>query len=222
VNDRPIPLHSANADVGRWFTGTIPRDAIAVDPSHVEIVFHVSGAVTPQSLGMNQDTRQLGLLMDWVELRPRSDQELRTSVEIPFSGPVYGDGWEGPNGPGRWMTSSTSTVLVPRLQRSAFTLTLEVVGSLLPQMLDSLTCRVNGTPVALRRTDVRQTSLFRAFVPRDVIVHANDPAEVTLHIDQARTPKELGMNTDTRTLGLFVKSLSLSAVPDPPASSVTH
>ncbi|MFO1483981.1 MAG: hypothetical protein U1F71_11555 [Verrucomicrobiaceae bacterium] len=73
VNDESIPLIlDRGAGGAGMFHGVIPQSAVLKNPELTRLTFQVNRVVTPKSLGMNEDTRTLALLFDWLRIRPEA------------------------------------------------------------------------------------------------------------------------------------------------------
>lgn len=74
VNNVNIPLtQSADAEAGWLFTGVIPVEALRQNPYGLDetlLVIQTDRVISPKEVGLNEDTRQLGLLIDWVAVGP--------------------------------------------------------------------------------------------------------------------------------------------------------
>jgi hypothetical protein len=55
---------------GEVFVGRIPKDIVAPGSGQTHLSFEVSEIISPVSVGMNNDSRQLGLLFDWLFIQP--------------------------------------------------------------------------------------------------------------------------------------------------------
>lgn len=71
VNEVDIPLQlSPSPETGVFFDGQIPREVIDANPDITRLLFSINRTIVPQSLGTSTDTRELGLLYDWLEINP--------------------------------------------------------------------------------------------------------------------------------------------------------
>lgn len=72
VNGEPITLtHHQDAVGVTIFYGTIPRSALgsAANTTMTSLEFAVNRVVSPQSLGISEDVRTLGIAFDWLRIR---------------------------------------------------------------------------------------------------------------------------------------------------------
>jgi hypothetical protein len=71
VNGRSVDLaRRADGRGGTIFEASVPKSAVALDPRKTELTFRIARAVSPRSLGLNDDRRTLGLLFDWLRVDP--------------------------------------------------------------------------------------------------------------------------------------------------------
>jgi hypothetical protein len=73
VNDRPVGLTARpDGPGGVVLEGRVAQPVVALDRSRTRLTFRIARAASPRSLGMNDDTRILGLLFDWLRIEPES------------------------------------------------------------------------------------------------------------------------------------------------------
>lgn len=72
VNDEPISLTKHIDGYFYVFEGTIPQAVMARSPTRTRLVFETDRAMSPQSLGINNDSRILALLFQWLKIEPIS------------------------------------------------------------------------------------------------------------------------------------------------------
>ncbi len=74
VNGTDIPLtQTANDDGTYLYTGVIPVDILAHDryaSGEALLVIHTDRVVSAKEIGLNEDVRRLGVLIDWVAIAP--------------------------------------------------------------------------------------------------------------------------------------------------------
>jgi len=71
VNDEQITLKSwLDKEGARIFRGTMSRSILATNQGSASLAIQVSQLVSPQSLGRNEDTRMLGIAIDWLRIGP--------------------------------------------------------------------------------------------------------------------------------------------------------
>jgi len=70
ANGTPVPLQRGTAQSRTIFSGVVPAGAVPLHDSSIELDFKVNRLVTPVSLGINGDARPLGLLFDWLDVKP--------------------------------------------------------------------------------------------------------------------------------------------------------
>ncbi len=161
--------------------------------------------VTPKSLGLNNDERQLGLLFDWIKFVPIVPKSL---IRIEFDEPVLGSGWSVPENSTMWSTSQTATMEVILYPFQNYQVNFRVLEALKPEILDSLKLSVNGVSISLRsEKDAQGVTIFSGTIPLTAI--SRWPTQLTFTVDKLVTPKSLGINGDERPLGVMFDWLQL-------------
>lgn len=72
VNGVEIPL---SVDDTLTYSGVIPAEVLAQNPYGLDetlLVIHTDQVISPKELGINEDARLLGVLIDWVAVGPVS------------------------------------------------------------------------------------------------------------------------------------------------------
>lgn len=119
-------------------------------------------------------------------------------------------GWSGTEQAFTW-TDATSAVLVFKIPptQSALNLRMNLEGLTAPALpFQPVHVVANGKEIAL--WEVAEKRDFTAVIPADVSQGA-DTLTLTLIIPKATTPASLGMNNDTRTLGVHCFELQIAA-----------
>ena len=71
VNDERIALRSGLDEEGATiFRGTMSQPILNIKPEGISVSIQVDRLVTPQSLGTNNDSRMLGVAIDWLRIVP--------------------------------------------------------------------------------------------------------------------------------------------------------
>jgi len=215
VNETPIPLsQSPDTQGATLFEGAIPKEAISDTQEPTQFIFRTDQVVSPQSLGMGEDLRTLGLMFDWIQLTPTSEATAPTSLppilQFEFDTPPPGEGWASPEGTSTWTISTTSTLrfeIEPRRYRIQF----RILNALLPENLANLQLYINNSLIPLNLSqDAESATLFEGVIPQEIIANAQQPIEFKFVIVQVVSPQSLGISQDTRTLGLLFDWLQLT------------
>jgi len=191
VNNMPVEIERINPE-SLTFRGIISRDMLQPE---TELAFNVS---------RTEGDYQLSLQFDWLEIKPfqAADQ-----VRIDFDSEIDGTGWEGPN-PGQsqqWMIDNRSTMNFYLPTEHDLGIRFKINLYLQQDVLDSLRLIVNNQPVALEKID-DANSVFQAAIPRSAL---RDQTELVFVINRLISPASLGVNSDTRGLGLLFDWLEI-------------
>jgi len=119
-----------------------------------------------------------------------------------------GDGWSGPEPPYRWTDNSAAEILFALENAGAASLELKMRPFLAPGRIDQqrVTVTLNGRPLANWILRDSNPLTYSVSVPRDLLTKKN---VLRFELPDARSPKELGVSTDARRLGIAVERMEL-------------
>ncbi len=180
------------------------------------ITFNISAPISPYEHGTSTDVRKLGILIRTLTI---SEVPLYTlNKPIHFTAHNYNadqwrtSGWSSPEINGTWsLGTSTSLVInVPDLNKqNAKTLHLKAVIQPLtkaPELTKQLVeVSINNKVIGKWDVDVAQE--YSMAIPTDTL--SNPHLHITFTLPNAASPASLGMNTDTRKLGILFKELKI-------------
>ena len=182
------------------------------------IVFEFAYTDWPLRLGKSTDSRQLSVDFYKIAFLKRGpSSSLSTGPEIPVTrrvdlrGQPPPFGWEGFSGPessGTW-TEGTEAMLAFRFDRPVTSdLQLVIEGRCLvnEKHQQRLIIQVNGQTLSEMTLSAQSPSPGPVIIPR-ALVGETGILKVTLGTPDAITPKELGINEDSRRLGISIKSV---------------
>ncbi|MBI5929239.1 MAG: hypothetical protein HY862_08020 [Chloroflexi bacterium] len=144
-------------------------------------------------------------------------------VDTPLFTPLMGDrfefdseppgcGWSYVQGNGVWSTSDTSTLLYD-LNSANYHIRFRVLYVLQPEILSSLKLYVNNTAVPLTQSlDADGAILFDGVIPQAATPTNQESSELKFVVDHVVSPESLGLNTDTRRLGLLFDWVQITPV----------
>ena len=131
-----------------------------------------------------------------------------TQATVDLRGVIDGDNWYDAEQDGRWAgPGQVSTLLLPALTVGQYQLSLEVVDTIDPDILNGMTLSLNGKPLAIKRR--RQGSL--TLVTAKFSSETSTPGEkwkMALNFPRLLSPAERGSDDD-RTLAVRVRTLSI-------------
>lgn len=132
------------------------------------------------------------------------------SVRVEMDTPPRGMGWE-PNDLAsglRWTTSTHATLHLDLATTEPLQVQFKVVYYVLPEMLDGLALMVNDVDIPLTQSvDTEAGWLYSGVIPAEVLAqnpYGLDETLVVIRTDRTISPKEVGLNEDTRQLGLLI------------------
>ncbi|MCC7452120.1 MAG: hypothetical protein IT324_32245 [Anaerolineae bacterium] len=223
VNHQPTALTRRTDESGATILrGLIPREVIATDPDATLLTFHVKRVISPQSLGNSDDVHLLGVRFDWLRIQPMEERVPVDTVQLTFDQPIPGLGWSDAEDGQRWMDDTTSTINLRLRSAYRYHIAFRVVAALTPDILDSLSLTVNDQPIALtRRADESGATVLSGDIPHEVVAANPDNTLLTFHINRVASPQSLGINEDTRALGvrfdwLHIQAVTVVSTPPPP------
>ncbi len=143
--------------------------------------------------------------------------QISRHVRLAFDQPINGTGWcvpeYRPNGWATWTDSKESTVNLWLLFGNTYDIQFRIVGALQPEIVKTLVLRVNSEPIALTmNTDHQGAIVFQGVIPASLVALNQLNTVLTFSIDQVYSPKLLGLNDDSRFLGLAFNWLEIKPV----------
>jgi len=130
-------------------------------------------------------------------------------IDLNFDTPAPGDGWSyqetTPTSESfTWMTATTANLYLPLAINHSASLEFRVLMDMAPDILRSLTLRVNDQPVDLTaQTEENGAVIFRARLPRSALAANTRATILTFQINRTLIPKLiLPGSDDMRALGL--------------------
>ncbi len=172
-------------------------------------------AISPKTLDISLDLRELALAVYSVTMKEQTSF-YTPGTKIDFSvngnaGQYLIDGWGSPESEWRWTVGNSARLVLNFKENVKGDLNLRLHGlaflaeGKLPQQ--NVTVLVNDKSVAnwAVKTDADYTAKIPAALIRD------GRAAITLKIATPKSPSETGKSTDTRKLGIAVKSIILES-----------
>gem|GEM_PF-1552723 len=136
---------------------------------------------------------------------------VQQAVDFHFQETPNGYGWDGSEGDGSWMSSKHATINVLLGAEHDYDVTLRATAAVERDLLSTVGLRVNGQPIPLTITqeDARGYWLYRGLIPASTIAIDKQNTEFMFMIDQVYVPKDMGLSTDPRSLGVFFNWLQV-------------
>jgi Glycosyl transferase family 2/Galactose-3-O-sulfotransferase len=164
------------------------------------------------------------LLEDHYERHGDAPRELVRELTLDFARPLPpSSGWYDPESDGqgrswRWTGPQTiSTLDLPLAADGDLALRFSVVYAIAPDVLASLSVRVNGSEIALERSqDERGAHLFWGVLPQAALASGKRCARLDFEVSHTVVPAAVEPGSaDQRPLGIALAWLAISAHPDP-------
>jgi hypothetical protein len=191
VNGSEITINQENADT---FTGVISPSLKDNGSDRVTLSFVTNELARPTST----DARKLGLAFDWIDLKPAHGTH-DLAEQMPY---LYYDfdqttidetGWDVPESnlgevTFRWMNATSSTLLVetPTIDDTVFT--FKVYASLEPDILDSLSIRINDKAIEFSKVIDGMSPTYIGIIPRTFVNEYNGSIPLTFEVDRIVSP----------------------------------
>lgn len=183
--------------------------------------------LTPKELGLNDDTRHLGVLLSRIRFSGRStDGSLQSNSYRPLEGafaqdfsqqvlistafdPYFDEGWWLPAGEGVWSRSGmTSVFRMPRelFKDGAMEILASLVSGVTPTV-DNLSVKICGETAEDWETAIAGEPGEPVWLK--VMPNGACAEDVTIEITTERfpTPKQMGINQDERSLGVALLAI---------------
>jgi len=221
ANEQPVVLSwTGDQAGGRTYTGRIDAGTIDEGGGLARILFQAGGIYTPQQLGINTDTRHIGLGFDWVRLSAapvavprvqsratpivtRSDVSGR-GLRIGFDSVPSGSGWAIGPGSQAWMTGPEA-VLDLALRGEPYLIRFRVLGALDANVLKTLSVTVGGHPIRLTNSsDDSGARIYEGLVSRQVIDTHSDTTPLVIRVDQSRAPSDTNVTSSRGSAGVGI------------------
>ena len=192
--------------------------AAAGDIAYVRI--ETNPVTSPRKAGIGKDSRKLALWVKEARLDSTMDSHLSevTTVRYVYGSPLrfhaphqsptpWFSGLSGPEDPGTWTDGPVVAAAIPLQHPPSGDLLLTIEGYPFAHPAHepiSVRVNVNGSPVAEWHLDINVTR-YRARIP-SAVVQGRDQLDILLEINRPGVPKDLGLNPDTRALGLMLRT----------------
>lgn len=137
------------------------------------------------------------------------------SISVDISKPMSGDNWHvyeqyEQNGY-RWTGPKTTSTLDLILQQGiSYNVELQVLMGITEDVLSSLKLAVNQHPIPLDFERSEQGLIFRGVIPASYLGTEFRVTRFILHVVKTQKPVELGMNRDSRELGVAISAIRLT------------
>ncbi len=178
---------------------TLPSEFLA-DNGMQTITIETPGAKSPEELGLSDDTRVLGVLVNHIKLTTY-DGVTTVNLDAPTSFNMVN--WNLHEGESIWTTDKSSfDVLIPATDED-LVMRLDVQGY---SMADSSEIYVNGQKIyTFEHNDIFNHDIV---IPADVLSDTGVQT-ITIETPDAKSPKESGVSDDDRILGISVKNIEI-------------
>ncbi len=141
----------------------------------------------------------------------------QTEVFLDFDHILPGLGWEVPSY-GRssaWTTSPLAALNLNIAPGNSYAVQFAVAYALDPELLDSLALRVNGTNIPLEKSTLESgLILYEGLIPVEAIDANPQNTKLIFATEYMLSPKDVGLGTDDRKLGVLVDWLRITALDD--------
>lgn len=142
---------------------------------------------------------------------PAPSPSISVDISIPMPGDnwhtyeqyeEYGYRWTGPK--------TTSTLDLILQQRISYTVELQVVMGITEDVLNSLKLEVNQHLIQLEYERGDHGLIFRGVIPASYLSTEFRVTRLMLHVVKTQKPVELGMNSDSRELGVAISAITVT------------
>jgi Sulfotransferase family len=154
--------------------------------------------------------------------QPRTLRDTRkgsplTTLDYDFNQPLSGSGWhlrEGNNPAFRWTGPGTRTTIdLPLAIDQDYTLEFCITRTLAPDILQSLTLRVNDHPIPLGVLYHHGITLFQARIPHAALTRETPFTRLTFQVNRTLSPQDLNPHDpDRRPVGLAFSAIQIFAI----------
>ena len=158
----------------------------SVGESHNVFSFGIANPQSPENLGLSTDPRKLGMGLKSVKTYPFLKQ--------------FAEGWHEQETTGRWSAGNGVLQIERPTTESESTVSIKVNAGPIPTTLGLLLDGKQVQTITLKPSEDRIVNVVIPPGPRNVDIRLRSSTFV---------PKEIQMNTDERTLGIYVRSSEL-------------
>lgn len=198
-----------DASTGGDYKIIIPKDSLK--KGALIVTFDLPSAGSPSNYGTGKDDRLLGISMMTLTFSEAPIYEFGTNIQFGKGGNADKyeiTGWSGPEEGFTWTNGKTAelsmTVKEPKsdvVLKAAFN-PLVVSGRLDKQKIVIL---INGSKAG--EWEASSGGDYKLTIPKDSL---KDSVKITFELPNATSPATIGVNKDTRVLGIALSSFSLS------------
>lgn len=194
----------------------IPTELINGEQDIFKLV--IGTPTSPKDLGISTDTRKLGIRVKSIRISPTPDYSLDESINFTqesFNADKWlSSGWSSPEVNGTWTLGNNASLFLksPDLigqnpQRLKLKATINPFLNTPQLATQQVDVSINNKLIGQWNVDLAQE--YTMTIPTDIV--ADPLLHITFTIPQATSPASLGMNGDTRKLGILFKKLVIEA-----------
>jgi hypothetical protein len=192
----------------------IPLPTALSECQVLAVLLHIRRPIAPAAIGLNPDQRQLGMYLTDIRITPWICDAAATPLHFHENSDdlaVLWSGWSHPDAEGCWTDGSDASLrwISPRDLPSGARLVIRGFAFSPDEVALKGAISINGRQVGtLGQLDLTSQS-SELSAPLDM-----QPGEreinVHIHIDNPRSPRQAGLSSDERKLGLFVQSVCIT------------
>jgi len=142
-----------------------------------------------------------------------------SSINYDFSQPLLGSGWylrelDPDDNIFRWTGPGTESVIdLPKLEGKNFKIQFRVVSYSLPEILDSLTLKINDVPIKLKTKNkdlTKKQVIFEGEIPNDALETPRNFIQIKFEVNKTTSLKKINADSnDTRKLGIGIEWIKI-------------
>lgn len=187
----------------------VPAPAPAPGARHGRLRLRLDRIASPSRLGVAADDRLLGLRLLGAGRHEAAIAFPLDFGQAPVRAACLGPGWSTPEPGGLWSEGEEARLFLPRwLWRPCRALAIDL--AVLPRPADhpSLALRAEAAGLCLAQQQMGTGHPQPWMCPLHGLWEPGAGLEIVLRFDGLATPADLGINADTRLLGLFLRSIA--------------
>lgn len=216
IKEQKVNVYVNEHKLGQWiaqsngkYTMTIPKN-LTVDSS-IKLEFELPDAVSPSSLNISSDIRNLGIAMKSVVITQLPSYVYGTDVRFDKDGnskQYLETGWSIPETDFTWTNGNRASLVISTQESTTDVMLTATLTPFITESLKSQTVLVFANGENVGRWIVEKGGEYQMLIPAKYV--KDSPLRLEFELPDAQSPKALNLSEDDRMLGLAVKSMRLT------------
>ncbi len=215
VNHQRVDIYINGTKVDKWlvnkagdYTTIIPKEL--VNYSALRILFNLPDAISPRELNVNTDQRQLALAMQRLVILQPPIYDYHSEIRFGKGGNAYNyqiEGWSEPEEGFTWSNGNMASIFIPIRTSDADLMLNFRIFPFVSDKLKQQDINILVNKQKLGDLKIKAEGEYEIKIPNKYITGSS--LLIQFEFPNACSPAQLGVNEDTRKLGVAFKWISI-------------